>query len=175
MGEERLSRHPADRLIHELIGTRRAAADDEIEQIVERMATAPFGRSTVRVPVKERGARYGDLVLGTRADSLTYHMVKRVAIEQQWPNGTSGDQYLADLARAIRDPGARLTVCPRRGGSIAAIITPTARVMPAHRLGAEPAPQLLVIYSADRGMIVTGYQFSTLDQTGVPEEAVWLR
>jgi hypothetical protein len=175
VGEPGLSGHPVDRLIRELIRTGRQATGAEVARIVERIATAPFGGSTVRVPVKERGARYGDLVLGTRADSLTYHLVKRVAIEQQWPDGTSGEQYLADLARAIRDPRARLAVFPRRGGSIAATITPTARVIPAHRLGAEPASQLLVIYSADRGMIVTGYQFSTLDQTGVPEEAVWLR
>ncbi len=36
-------------------------------------------------------------------------------------------------------------------------------------------PEILVVYSADRGMIITGYQLSSLSQTGIPAEARWLR
>jgi hypothetical protein len=32
-------------------------------------------------------------------------------------------------------------------------------------------PWLLVVYSADRGIIVSGYQVTSLDQTSLPEEA----
>jgi len=39
----------------------------------------------------------------------------------------------------------------------------------------KPERQLLVIYSADRGIIVTGYQFSELPETGIPSEARWLK
>lgn len=79
-----LSQHPADRLIRELIQTGRAATEDEIERIVERMATAPFDTRIVRVRVAARGVSYRGQTLGARADSLTFHLVKRVALDRQW-------------------------------------------------------------------------------------------
>jgi len=36
-------------------------------------------------------------------------------------------------------------------------------------------PDMLVVYSPDRGIILTGYQVSNLDRTGIPAEARWLR
>ena len=85
------------------------------------------------------------------------------------------DQYLADLRRAVREPGTRLAIYARRGGAVAATVTPLDRVLPPERRGRKPQPNVLVIYSADRGMIVSGYHFSTLDATGVPREARWLK
>lgn len=61
------------------------------------------------------------------------------------------------------------------GGHIAVMVAPTDEVIPPERQGWRPFPQLMVVYSADRGMIVTGYQFSDLAQTGIPAEAQWLR
>ncbi|HZR98757.1 MAG TPA: hypothetical protein VFE37_08630 [Chloroflexota bacterium] len=170
-----LGQHPSDRLIGELIASRRAASAEEIAQIVERMATAPFSSRVVRVPMKERGAAYQGQILTARAPSLVYHLVKRVVIEEQWARGTTAARYLADLAQAVRNPAARLVIYERRGQRVAATITPTGRVIPATRLGIDALPELLVVYSADSSMIVTGYQFSRLDQTGVPGEALWLK
>lgn len=76
-----LSQHPVDLLIRELLRTGRPAATEEIAQIIDRMATAPFNPQDRRVPTKERGARYRGYTLGARADSLTYHLIKRVVIE----------------------------------------------------------------------------------------------
>lgn len=75
-----LSQHPVDLLIRELLRTGRPAATEEIAQIIDRMATAPFNPQDRRVPTKERGARYRGYTLGARADSLTYHLIKRVVI-----------------------------------------------------------------------------------------------
>ncbi len=36
-------------------------------------------------------------------------------------------------------------------------------------------PELLVIYSADRGILVTGYQCSSLATAAIPKEALWLK
>ncbi len=83
------SQHPTDRLIRELIGTKRAATAAEIAQIRGRMATAAFSREIRRVPRKDRGYSYQGHVLGAHADSLTYHLTKRVVIEEQWAHGTS--------------------------------------------------------------------------------------
>ncbi len=175
MNDGEISQHPTDRLIRELLRTGRQATDEEITRIVECIATAPFDPQTVRVRPAHRGAGYQDRTLGVAAPSLTYHLVKRVVLGQQWAAGTTADQYVEDLRRAALNPSARLAIYQRRGGHIAAVVAPTDRVLPAERRGARPEPNLLVVYSADRGIILSGYQFSTLDKTGVPREARWLR
>jgi len=34
---------------------------------------------------------------------------------------------------------------------------------------------LLVVYSVDRGILISGYQFSTFDEVSIPEHALWLK
>lgn len=170
-----MDRQVANRLIHELIRTGRHATLEEIEQIVESMATASFDPRPVRVRVEERGASYQGHTLGSRSDSLMYHLIKRVVIERQWVSGTTANEYLEDLRRAVRDPAARLCVYDRRGGPVAATVTATHLVLPPERLGEGALLNLLVVYSADRGIIVSGYQFSSLARTGIPQEARWLK
>lgn len=104
-----------------------------------------------------------------------YHLIKRVVIERQWAEGTEFGEYLGDPRRAIRHPQARLAVYQRRGGILAVTITPTERVVPRERLGPLALPNLLVIFSANRGMIVTGYQYSSIEAIGIPKEAQWLK
>lgn len=89
--------------------------------------------------------------------------------------GTAAQQYVADLRQAVRSVTARLIVFERRGGFIAATITETDRVISAERQGPSVLSNLLVVYSADRGTILTGYQFFTLTQTGIPRGARWLK
>ncbi len=55
---ERASQHPVELLIREIIRTRRTATNEEIEQIIERMAAVPFNPDRVGVPQKHRGLRY---------------------------------------------------------------------------------------------------------------------
>ena len=173
--DEPFSAHPVDRLIRELLATRRAATDDEIERIVERMATAPFDPRVVRVRQEHRGLRYQGRTLGARAPSSFYHLVQRVVDERQWAVGTTLSDYLGDLWRAVRTPECRLAIFERRGGSMAAGLTPTDLVVPTQRRGLRPLRDLLVVYSADRGIIVSGYQCSGLQTVGIPEDALWLR
>lgn len=85
-------------------------------------------------------------------------MIKRVVIEQQRADGTTAHQYLNDRREAVRSPSARLAVFERRGGSLAATIIPANQIMPIAQRGRRPLLELLVIYSADRGIIVSGYQ-----------------
>lgn len=139
------------------------------------MATAPFEPRDVRVRQTERGLVYEGRTLAARAGSLTVHLIRRVVVEGQWAFGTTADDYLADLGLAICSPDARLVVYARRGGYLAATLTPTDRVVPALRRGPQTLPELLVVYAADRGIKVSGYQVSELAATGIPEEAVWLK
>lgn len=172
---EGISQHPVDRLIRELLRTGRAATPEEIGRIVERLATAPFDPRVIPVAVRQRGLAYRGTILGRRADALTYHLIQRVVQDGQWVQGTTADQYLADLRRAVRIPGSRLTVYDRRGGPIAATVTPTEQILPVNRRGGEALGHLLVIYAVDRGNIISGYQFSALEKTGIPKEARWLK
>ena len=169
------SLHPIDRLIRDLIRTGRPASDDEVALIVERMATAPFSPGLNRVPLPQRGTVFEGQVLSARESSLRYHLFKRVVLEGQWASGTTAEQYLADLRRAIRTPSARLAVYRRGGEDIAASVTPTMDVLGPARVGTAPQANILVIHSATRGIIRSGYQFSALEATSIPGEARWLK
>jgi hypothetical protein len=171
---EHLSQHPVDLLIRELIQSGRPASDEEVAQIIERIATAPFNPSVVTVAMKHRGLSYRGLTLGRRAASLTYHLVQRVVADGQWSVGTTENEYLSDIRRAVGTPQARLAVYARRGGTIAATLTATRATVRAQQLGTDWLPELLVVYSADQGYLVSGYQVSGLATTGIPEEALWL-
>jgi hypothetical protein len=169
------SQHPVDQLIRELVVTGRAATDEEVMRIIDRMASVPFASHEVIVNPRERGASYEGYVLSKRADSLSYHLIKRIVIERQWRPGTTAQDYTADLRRAVRSAGTRLGIYSRQGGAIVVAIAPTATILTPERLGEKPEPQLLVIYSTDRGRIISGYQFSTLEATTIPQEVRWLR
>jgi hypothetical protein len=164
-----------DRLVQELIQTQREAASNEISRITWRVAQASFDTRIVRVATAHRGLSYQGRTVGDREDALFYHLVQRVVVERQWADGTSADGYLADLREAATASDARLAIYARRGGSVAIAIATTAAVLPPARRGIGELPNLLVVFSADRGMIVTGYQFSTIEATGIPKEARWLK
>ncbi len=61
------STHPADQLIRDLILTSRDVTATEIEQIIERIAAAPFEQRDVRAPVEFRGITYLGEVFGDYA------------------------------------------------------------------------------------------------------------
>jgi hypothetical protein len=168
------SRAAARDLIGALIRRERQATPEDVEAIRDLMATAPFDPGVVSVAPRNRGRRYRGVVLGARAQSLAYHLFQRTAVEQQWADHATEAEYVADLRNAVRAPSARLGVYERRGGNVAAALVPTTDVIPPAGLGSNSLPFLLVVYSADRDMIVTGYQCSSLDEVSIPEEARWL-
>jgi hypothetical protein len=168
------SQHPTDLLIRELIASGRAATEAEIAAIVDRTARAPFDPRVVPVAAELRGLTYLGQALGPRDSALNTHLVKRVVAEVQWAYGTTAAQYLADIRRAVRSSGIRLALYERRGGPIAAVLTPTELVLSPAERGPSALPLFLVVYSADRGIIVSGYQVSSVLRTGIPQEARWL-
>jgi hypothetical protein len=169
-----LSGHPVDQLIRELVETSRGVKPGDVERILERIATAPFDSRVVRVPIDERGVEYGSRRLLPWDDSLFVHLVRRVVLDQEWVMGTSADEYVRDLQRAARVGGVHLAIYTRRGGSIAGILAPTSIVVPAVRLGPGALPELFVVYSADRGVIVSGYQVLSRNELAIPGDAQWL-
>lgn len=169
-GDER-SQHPTDHLLRELIATRRAASLSEMAQVHERLATAPFDPRPRRMPSPLRGQFVDGDPLGERAESLLVHLAQRIA-EGQWAEGTTRGQYLDDLRRTVRRADARVLVYERRGGAIAAALADND--LPPSRLGHAPQRLVFVVYSADRGIVVTGYQTSGLHTLDIPGDARWL-
>ena len=101
-------------------------------------------------------------------------MVKRIMVDGQWRIGTTAPQYVEDLRTAIQDAATRIDVFEQRGGVISVAIAATSVAVPANRLEPSPLESLLVVYSADRDIIVSGYQFSSMEEVSIPEEARWL-
>jgi hypothetical protein len=139
------------------------------------MASAPFDPTVVGVRTRHRGLIYQGQQLGNREPSLLYHLVKRVVIEGQWAAGTTAADYLSDLRRAVAWPTSRLAVYFRAREHFAATACATADIVPPERRGSDTLPLLLVVYSAEDSVIVTGYQFSSWEAVNMPEDALWLR
>jgi hypothetical protein len=87
--------------------------------------------------------------------------------------GTTEAEYLADLRHGIRSPDARLVVYSARGGVIAATWGPN--TVPTYHRGSHPEAWLFVVYSVDRGMLISGYQASSLATVRIPGSARWLK
>ena len=141
-----VSPHPVDRLIVRLIREEIEASPEDVQQIVDRMASAPFNQRPVRVPAPDRGLVYGDIVIGRMADPLELHLAKRVVEEEQWTHGTTAHEYLNDLRVAVEYPGAHLVVYERSGDMIAATISPTIEIVAPARRGKEWLHNLFVVY-----------------------------
>jgi len=169
------SRHPVDLLIARLVFEQAEAFSDDVQRIVDRMATAPFSRRLVRVPRLDRGLSHGSLVLGRTADSLLYHFVKRIRGERQWSDDTTVDQYLEDLRTAVQHPQAKLLLYERAADVIAATMSPTYEIVAPKRLGERRLPYLLVVHSARHGTLRTGYMFSRIQELDLPEVIRWLK
>ncbi len=162
------------RLVEELIATGRAPERTEIDQIIERIATAPFEPREIRAPLPERHLTYGQYSLAGPVPSLVYHLIKRVVVERQWTPGTTAQLYVRDIRHAVRHPTARLVIYTRRGGTIATALVPTALVVPVARRGRRALRNIAVVYSVDRGAIITAYQYTDETTISIPRDARWL-
>lgn len=110
-----------------------------------------------------------------RVPALTLHLLMRVFIDAQWAPDTREADYLTDLRAAVRFQHSHLGLFVRRAGSMAAIVAETDSLVPNERRGEKWLPNMIVVYSADRGMIVSGYQFSTMMAVAIPEDVQWLK
>lgn len=77
------SQHPVDVMIRDVIATQWQPASEEVDQIVQRMAGAPFSNELVGVQTKYRGLTYQGIVLGRYQDSFTFHFMRRIVVDEQ--------------------------------------------------------------------------------------------
>jgi hypothetical protein len=163
---------PTDALIHELVRSGRAARPEEVRQIRERLATAPFNSQLIRVPTRERGLGYQGRVVQARDDSAFVHLVRRVVKEKQWADGTNVSEYLEDLHQVAGDPSSRIVLYDSGRGPVAGAFGPN--TIPSERLGRHAELYVFMVYSVDRSSIITGYQVSDMSKVSIPTGAQWL-
>lgn len=137
----------------------------EVDDLVRTLVAAK------RLPGSAEAEAIQSWMLSVAFPTVDRHLSQRVA-DQQWIASTTISEYRDDLNEAIRLAD-RLAVYERRGGVMAATISRTSGVVPRHRVGRVELPLLLVVYSADRDILVTGYQFSGMAEIAIPEDALW--
>jgi hypothetical protein len=162
-------------LIERLARTVEPVDAEDVETLVRGLARAPFSAKPGTVPRQWRRLIPGELI-GGQADSLTWHLLKRMA-DQQWPLGTTREQYLADLRGAITAPSVRIALRETYGNFTLTIVAPTDEVIPPERRGAAAADNIVVHFDAGNGTISTGYMRSALRDADVDIRGFvrWLR
>lgn len=170
--ESEQSSDAVDQLIRGLIVAGREPTRPERRQILDRIAGALFSRVMVEVPRQHRNLLVPGHPIGGRAPSLEYHRAKHTA-DGQWAASTTTHQYLGDLRRGVRHRSAEFTAYRSGNRSMAAIRVRTEDAVPPVRRGRRTQPNLVILYSADWGRILTGFQYRRLEQTDIPTGALW--
>jgi hypothetical protein len=169
---QRSSQHPADLLIRALLDSGRQPTTEEIQAILQRLASAPFNPREIPVDVALVGRTYLGQVIPARAEASLAHLWKRVLIDEQWAAGTTVNQYLADLRASVLSGQIRIMIAVIRESPSAGALAPN--LTPSERLGPNAGPLVFVGYSVNGGMITTGYQTVNQQSLRLPGNARWL-
>lgn len=164
----------ADRLIAELLSGSRQAGPDDADRIAATIAGAPFSGRQVPVPSHLQRVYNGRPVRPVES-SLLVHLLRRMIDDEQWTMGTTEADYLGDLHAAASLPEAAIGITGGGGGNLAFVVADTHRVVPARRLGRRPHPLLLVVYSANSGILLSGYQIPDSQLQQRAQAITWLR
>ena len=144
-------------LILTLINTNRQATDEELQQIITRAAQAPFSARPLKINrwLRQELAERGFRVPSERLPSVEIHLLKRIHLDRQWPPGTTVAQFIADLHRAIQHPDVQVWTYRWLGEAFAGFLAPS------HVQNVPNSETcIFVAYSADHGVIKTGFQAS---------------
>lgn len=152
----------------------RIASEAEIEAIRDRLTGAGF-LEDVGVPPSSRGLSASGYTLGARESSLVHHLVRRIVLDEQWADGTTPEQYLADLRASIRDDSARFGVGKPSGNSAPLVYVFADNLVPQRRRGRYAEPLMFVLYGVADDVIITGHMVSGMDTVRKAEDFRWLR
>jgi len=145
-------------LILTLINTNRQATDEELQQIIDHTTQAPFSSRLLKINwwLRQELADRGFQVPSERLPSVEIHLLKRIHLDRQWPPGTTVVQFVADLHQAMRHPDMHVWTYRWLGEAFAGFLTPShVQNVP------NPEAYIFVAYSADHGVITTGFQASS--------------
>ena len=111
-----------------------------------------------------------------RGDDLIYHWAKHVLGDEQWTPDTTPAEYFEYAMDAVIHPDVRLIAqVARSRHHVAVAICSVEHVVPVIRRGPRVGTDLLVVYSADVGRIVSAYMTASTSQIVSRAGTVWLR
>ncbi len=164
-----------DGIIIELYADPNREADEaEIRTIRKRLTDAGF-LEEIRVPPSSRGLSASGYTLGGRESSLVHHLVRRIVLDEQWTDGTTPEQYLADLRAAVEDGSARFGVGKPSGNDAPLVYVLADNPVPHRRRGRRAEPSMFVLYGVADGVIITGHMVSGTDAVRKADDFRWLR
>jgi len=169
---ERMMDEP-NKLIRAQLDSRRTLTPEEMQRVLDHMAKAPFSLRSVSVDRSIRGRVFQSRILGDKEPSIIAHLAKRVLVEQDWADDVTPVEYLDHLRSVIDDPALRKAVYLSKDKRLFVGLLAPNRI-PEARLGKNHSALLWVVYSADYGTIVTGYQVRGIEEITLPKDARWL-
>jgi len=152
----------------------REASEAEIRGIRKRLTDAGF-LEEIRVPPSSRGLSASGYTLGGRESSLVHHLVRRIVLDEQWTDGTTPEQCLADLRTAVEDGSARFGVGKPPGNDAPLVYVFADNPVPHRRRGRRAEPSMFVLYGVADGVIITGHMVSGTDAVRKADDFRWLR
>lgn len=163
-------------LIIEIIESGREATDDEIQRIREHVAGVGFEPGGwTKAGIHIHGLLWNGQIIHSndRMSNLIAHFLRHTVAQQEWPTGTTLDEYIASLRRAVEDPEGGIALEKRFHQWQLSFIADARESQ-----GLKSRGWILVGYPVEYGYWATGFQpdlglhHFTLDVT---EGERWLR
>lgn len=154
-----------DELILNLINTGRQALVEELAMIVAHVAQASFAgyRSHVPNPIRKDLQKLGVTLTPGKVRAVEWHLLKRVHLDQQWPVGTTEDDFIADLHQALLHPQGQVWTYRYYTHPYVGFLSPS------HvQQSPNPKRNIFVAYSPVFGTITTAYQTNGIDNVFDP-------
>jgi len=162
-----------NRLIREWLNPKRKPTEAEIRKVLDHVAKAPFSTRPVAVDKSIRGQVFQGRKLGDREPSIIAHFAKRVLINRQWTGDVTPAEFVDHLHFAFLEQSAKRAVYVGHDQrTYFSVLAPN--TIPSDRLGSDSQPFLWVVYTADYGTIVTGYQVPGIEEITLPAKVRWL-
>ncbi len=164
-----------NRLILEAATTARQLIRDELQQILDYLAQVGFDPDAL----EKAGGRIAGLNwqghtirAGDRLPPAEVHYLRHVVAQEEWPQGTTFEEYLASISQAIRSPLAEIFTSHFRDREWQlGIIVPSGELR-----GIADHDWILIEYRLSIGRLITAYQFSgELPRQDVRRHIRWLR
>lgn len=150
--------HNVNQRILTLVSIQRQATNEALQQSITHVARAPLSLRPVKMTrwLRQELAARGVRSPSAKLPSVDIHLLQRMHLDWQWPAGTTVEQCLADLPQAVQHPEVQVWTSRWLGEACAGFLSPA----PIQHVP-TPEVSMCVAYSADHGVIRTGFQASS--------------
>jgi hypothetical protein len=149
-----------DALISNLIYHSQKASPDQLAQMTQQAAAAPFAEDLLEVDEPLWGSFWqGDVIApGYRLPAVELALLRAVRLDRAWQEETTVLRFLADLRQAILDPLAGIWTLAMATGE-PCVIFAAATTNPKSKI-VKPKSVTVVWYCASTGRLHAGYRTS---------------